>query len=444
MTSVLPKEINYDLPVSLPSGCQTFDINVTPCNGSIFAATTGNFVQFDLPARSGYMDGKTLALRYKYTIGSNGVTRIKGTPFYTPILRLETIFGSQVVQQINEYGQTMNMLTNLTHNVADKIGSVTGLGFKLEDNIAGPTQNAMTLSGTDGRACAASEVGTFFGPLRGCILSEAERYVPTGMCPNIRIQLSLDSISNIFSGNQLATTLDLEKGIPAGSNTVIPGTFDLSDFVLSYSLIDFGPDVDNMVRAMGDKLTIKSQSFSSSANPIAQGFSGQTELIYSQKMASVKSLFLHCSSNSINGKFDAFEILNGGDLTFSIASRNYPQSRPLSSSVAHRGTLLLELKKAVSSLYDEKSGMSINTQEYLTLGTASSITNPAKVYYGVNTEQLQSNSVLLSGVSTQNSVITARLNIQTALAAPVSATLISAFDVLIEVDPTEKSARVIQ
>jgi hypothetical protein len=199
----------------------------------------------------------------------------------------------------------------------------------------------MTLSGTDGRACAAAEVGTFFCPLRGCILSEADRYIPTGMMPNIRLQLSLDSIANIFSGNQVAVTLDLEKGIPACSNTVIPGSLDLSDFVLSYSLIDFPEDVSNAVRAMGDKITIKSQSFNSSANPIAQGFSGQLELIYSQKMASVKSLFLHCSSNSINGKFDAYEILNGGDLTYTIASRNYPQSRPLSSSVAHRGTLLL-------------------------------------------------------------------------------------------------------
>ena len=85
--------------------------------------------------------------------------------------------------------------------------------------------------------------------------------------------------------------------------------------------------------------------------------------------------------------------------------------------------------------------MSINQQEYL---TASTVVNPAKVYYAVNTEQIQSNSVLLSGVSTQNSPVTVRLNIATATAFPVSATLISAFDVLIEIDPSEKSARVIQ
>ena len=69
MSLMLPKEINYDLPVSLPSGVQTFDINVLPVNGTSFScATAGAFVHFDLPARSGYMDGKTLALRYNILV----------------------------------------------------------------------------------------------------------------------------------------------------------------------------------------------------------------------------------------------------------------------------------------------------------------------------------------------------------------------------------------
>ena len=441
MTSVLPKEINYNLPVSLPAGVQTFDINVLPVNGTNFScATAGAFVQFDLPARSGYMDGKTLALRYKYTCVSSGTTRIRACPFFTPLLRLETIFGSQPVQNINEYGQLMNMIINLTHNVADKAGSVTGYGWKLEGDVA-----VHTWQSTDGRYCSQNEVGTFFGPVKGCILSEADRYIPTGMMPNIRLQLTLDSIANIFAPAVAAVTpVNLESGQPYANATVLPTDFILSDFVLSYSQIDFGAEVDNTIRSMGDKITIKSQSFNSSSNPINTGTSGQFELIYSQKMASVKSLFLHCGSTSTNGKFDAYEITNGGDCQFSIASRLYPQSRPLSSAIGHRGTLLLELKKAVGSLYDKHNSMSINLQEYLTLGTASTTVNPAKVYYGVNTEQLQSDSVLLSGVSTQNSPVTVRLNIATATPAPVSATLISAFDVLIEVSPSEKSARVIQ
>ena len=70
----------------------------------------------------------------------------------------------------------------------------------------------------------------------------------------------------------------------------------------------------------------------------------------------------------------------------------------------------------------------------MTLGTASTVVSPAKNYYFVNTEVIQSNSVLFSGVSTQNSLTSARLNIMTPTAATVNAALITAYDVLIEIE----------
>ena len=80
----------------------------------------------------------------------------------------------------------------------------------------------------------------------------------------------------------------------------------------------------------------------------------------------------------------------------------------------------------------------------MTLGTASTVVSPAKNYYAVNTEVIQCNSVLLSGVSTQNSPTTARLNIMTPIAATVNAAPITAYDVLIRVELATQSARVIQ
>ena len=70
--------------------------------------------------------------------------------------------------------------------------------------------------------------------------------------------------------------------------------------------------------------------------------------------------------------------------------------------------------------------------------------SPAKNYSAVYTEVIQSNSVLLSGASTQNSPTSARLNIMTPTAATVNAALFTAYDVLIEIEPATKSARVIQ
>ena len=437
MSVMLPKEINYNLPVSLPSGVSSMDVSISPVNGSTFSCmTAGAIVQFDLPAR-GYSDFKTLSLRYKATCVSTGVSRIRGTPLYTPLQRLDVIFGSQNAQNIQDYNQVANMLTNLRHNVADKIGSINSFGYKLEGDVS------MTLQGCDGRHCAQNEIFSVGAPLP-CILSDADRYIPTGMMPSIRIQLTLDSIANIFAPVVGAVVaVNLETGVPASSITVVPNDYILSDFCLTYNILEFGAEVDNVVRSTGEKITIKSQSFGNSSNTLSVGTNGQVELIYSQKYASIKSLFLHCSSTACNGRFDAFEVTSGGDVQFNIGGKLYPQSRPLSSAVAHRSTLLLELRKAVGSLYDKHNSMSINTQEFLTLGQVSTVVNPAKVYYGVSTEVIQSNSVLLSGISTQNSPITCRLNILQATGFPVNSALITAYDCLIEIEPATKSARVI-
>jgi hypothetical protein len=303
----------------------------------------------------------------------------------------------------------------------------------------------MTLQGCDGRSNKINEVFPLSGPLP-CILSECDRYLPTAFMPPIRVQLTLDGISNIFGSAEGVQAVNLEQGIPASSVTVVPTDFILSDFTLNYNVLDFGPEIDNAVRSMGEKITIKSQSYSNTSNTLPLGSNGQIELIYSTKLASIKSLFLHASvSGTANGIFDAYEITSGGDIQFNIGGKLFPQSRPLSSALANKSMLLLELRKACGSLYNKSNSMSINTQELLTIGTASTIVNPAKSYYGVNTEVIQgSNSVLLSGTSTNNSPITCRLNILTATTATVNASLIAVFDCLIEIEPATKGVRVIQ
>ena len=454
MSVMLPREINYtQLPVSLPQGVTTYDVALRPVNGSSWSCQqAGSQVQFELPSRAGYMDGKTLSLSYKYTCTATGITRIRCTPFYTPIARLEVLFGSQTAQNIPNYNVTMNMLTQLKFSVADKIGSITGYGWGLEHtvtevpvNASQTSTTAMTLTGCDGRVLqGAGEIGTFYGPLN-CILSQADKFIPLGMMPQVRVQLTLDSIANIFSNTAVVANDGFSQSTPFQTVNagVVPSDFVLSDFVLAYTHVDMGPEIDSSVRAMGDKLVIKTESFTSSGNTLPVGSIGQIELLYSQKLASIKSLFLHCSSNAVgcaNGPFDAFEVLGTGDLQFNIASKLYPSTRPLSAAIANRSTLLLELKKAVSSLYDTKSGMSIAPQEFISIEKTSSVHNPSKVYYGINCQQLQSNGVLLSGVSSQNTPISARLNLSAALTKTVNALLISCFDVLIEVDPANRDA----
>ena len=219
------------------------------------------------------MDGCTLSISYKYTCTSTGVTRIRCTPLYSPLQRLEIFFGSQTASNVPNYNVTMNDMVQLRYSVADKIGGVHGFGFGLEQtnpsttNLSPITGTAMTLSGCDGRVLQANEVGTFYGPLPS-ILSAFDKFIPLGMMPQVRVQLTLDSIANIFSSTPVAANDGFSRSTPLQTATTgaLSVDFVISDAVLQYVHVDMGPEVDSSVRAMGDKIVIKTESFTSSAN----------------------------------------------------------------------------------------------------------------------------------------------------------------------------------
>ena len=79
-------------------------------------------------------------------------------------------------------------------------------------------------------------------------------------------------------------------------------------------------------------------------------------------------------------------------------------------------------------------------------GVATTVAEPAKFWVGINMELLpDSKNSLLTGVSTQNTPISVRMNIQTATAGVSSSvTLISLYDALIEINPNDRQATVRQ
>ena len=428
----LPQELAYDqvLPV-LPSGAVTLDQFLPPVNGSVFSTTTqGTQIIFDLPAR-GMLIPSSLYLRYTYTVVNSATSLasvILGTPAYAPIQRVETTFGAVVSEQINNYNQTMNAVVNLTYNVSQKYGVQNMLGYG--NNTSTPGLDAL-----DGRFCTSSEVGTFACPLWS-LLANAEKYVPLGMMPATRITLTLDRLSNFFLQNGLPTTV-LE----------VPSSFNLSNVELCYSMIDFGEGVNNTIRGFGDKLLIKSQSITNSSNTISLASTGYQEIVFNQRLASIKALFLlfpTTSSNSLNGLFDSVDISRGGSYSFNVGGRYLPQ-KPIDAGL-NKCAVYMELKKAIGSAANS-SNFSINSVEFnRTSASTTTVIEPGKFIVGVNTETLQgSHSVLLSGTSTQNTPIGVRMNIVTATASTSSAvTLLSLYDAIIEVNPHEKSCVVRQ
>ena len=426
----LPQELAYDqvLPV-LPSGAVTLDQFLPPVNGSVFSTTTqGTQIIFDLPAR-GHLIPSSLYVRYSYAVANTttNTSVMLGTPAYGVIQRVETTFGAVVSEQINNYNQTMNAMINLTYNVAQKYGVQNMLGYGNNTTTPG-------LDGLDGRTCINNETGTFAFPLWS-LLGNAEKYVPLGMMPATRITLTLDRHSNFFQQGSFA----------AGQE--VPSSYTLSNVELCYSMIDFGEGVNSTIRGFGDKLLIKSQSITNSSNSISLAASGFQEIVFNQRLASIKALFLlfpTTSATALNGLFDSVDISRGGSYSFNIGGRYLPQ-KPIDAGL-NKCAVYMELKKAIGSAANS-SNFSINSVEFnRTPASTTTITEPGKFIVGVNTETLQgSHSVLLSGTSTQNTPIGVRMNIVTPTAGVSSAiTLLSLYDAIIEVNPHEKSCIVRQ
>ena len=426
----LPLQLDYSQSISELPECTNYEVTLTPSTGAT-NYTSGGLVKFDFQQR-GFIDPTSIVVRYKYTLASAINACMIATPAYAPFQRLETLIGSQVVESINQYNQVVGYLyVNTQMDVSQKYGQQSCLGFV--NNVTVPTLETL-----DGRICAADEVGTFSMPLVG-LLSSSAKLIPAFAMPQISVQLTVDSIANIFC---------------SGTGAVIPTNFTISNIELCYNMLDFGRSVEHDILAM-PKLFLKCWSFSNSSASVASNVSGSISLVYNQKYASVKAAYILAAGtgvNSLNKWGDSFDItqggsggVTGGDYSIMIAGQTYPQ-RNL-STLNNKAYILQQLRRATGNINDKNNNMSINSLEFYADGvdiTTSSV--PAKFIVGIPLEKLHipSDKAILTGVSTNNSNITVNINTSTATAAAYTINLILNYDAIIEVDTQTRDARVRQ
>jgi hypothetical protein len=104
----------------------------------------------------------------------------------------------------------------------------------------------------------------------------------------------------------------------------------------------------------------------------------------------------------------------------------------------------MELKKAVTSLgveyekiYDKNNDINITNTEWNYPATTSPQTTkaiPSKFIVGISTERFHNNKIMFSGVNSQNSSITVRVNIPTATTLAFNANLTCVCDALLNID----------
>lgn len=424
MALVLPSSVDYKqaLP-ALPDAAQQIPVAASPVNGSSFSA--GQQIQFDLLSRS-FLVPDSMYISYSWSVtkgaAADNACGFRGTPVYTPFNRLDVQMGSQTVDSIQNYGLVMHLLTNVNYDVAQKYGLQSCFGYA---NAAGTSVSLEELDGRGFPAAAQAYTGSFSAPLVS-LLSNSEKLIPLFAMPQIRITLTMDNLTNIF-------------------NTIIGGVsgFTISNVELRYKVVDMGGSVENIVLGMGEKLYIKSQSFACASQTLPVVSSGYSELVYNQRYSSVKSLFAVMGSASVNGFYDSIDLTsNTGDYSFQIGGVMFPQ-KPISAATA-KSQALMELKSAVGSIFDKSNNMSINTIEFSYLANTPAVTTlfaPGKYFIGTSTEKLNSDS-LLTGISTQNSPISFRINTGASTTNPSTVSLITNFDALIEVDTMTRQSSV--
>jgi hypothetical protein len=411
MSVTLPTTVNYaDKLASLPDATQSIGIASAPVNGQTF--TAGQIINFDLLNR-GFLVPDSMYLSYTYTSANAAAVQLIGCPGYTSFSRAEVQVGSVTIESINNYNVLMHFLTNTTLDIAQKYGLQSAYGY-----ASNATQTSIEV--LDGRLVGAGEVGSFSVPLM-TVLSNAEKLIPLFAMPQIRINLTVESINNMFN-----------------STVTIPTAWTLSNLELRYKIVDMGGQVEDIVRGMGDKIYIKSQSFATStaSSPLASGYN---EFVYNQRFASVKSLFGLNGNTSTNSNriFDSVDVTrNTGDYCFNLAGVNYPQK--VISSRVNKSQALQELRSAMGSVFDRNNNFAINSLEFLANDdTVCLYTSPGKFYIGTSCERLNSNS-LLTGVSTQNSPISYKINSGQQVVGTTPFTLIVNYDALFEVDTVNR------
>lgn len=411
--SVLPHQINFTEPMaSLSSDSQSIEISCSPSNGQTFNA--GSQIFLDVVSR-GMLIPDSMYIRYNLnvTLGAATASYVCGCPVYSPFARCDVVVGSQTVDTIQNYNLLMHMLANTNLDVAQKYGRQASFGY------TGSTIPTVAMEDLDGRYIG-NTAATFSTSLSApfmSVLSNSEKFIPLYAMPAVRVQLTLDSLSNFFFG-------------AAGSS------YTITNFELVYKIVDLGQDVQNIVRSMGDKIYIKSQSFSTATNVIPAATQGYTELVYNQRYSSCKACFAinGCTgANYVNKNFDSVDITNSnGEYSFMVAGAVYPQ-KPLSTT--NRNGILEALRQANGSIFDKTNAMAINTAEwgYAENGATTTAGIPSKFYIGVSLEKIDSGA-LLTGISTENSPISYRVSLGTATGQTHNITLVVNYDALWEID----------
>jgi len=428
MSYVLPSIANYkENLLKLPPNTTNYLATAQTNNGATFGPST--IATVDLTNR-GFLDPASLSFRYKVVVDSANTEEpiLVGTPAYTFVNKMVCLVNSQTVETVANYNVVANMLVNTRMSASQKMGQQFNLAY-----VNNGSDTALDNENIDGRVCTTG-TDTFYcsGPLYS-LIGNSEKLIPLFLMNSIRFEFTFESLANISSN--LATD-DKATG------------YTISNFEIIYNVVDFGAEVEQQIIAENmDGMMIKSSSYNTSIAPLASGSNGNANLIYNIRYSSVKSFFLNMGGTdttlSANKNFDSIDVSSGGDYSLIVSGFSYPQ-KALSAGL-NKGGIYNELRRASGSLVYGNNSMAITSREFNRIDTsATSRAIPGKFVVAFNLEKVTLPSkAFFTGVSTNNSPITAVINIATQTTQAYNCMLIAYYDAIIQIQPSTKQITVI-
>jgi hypothetical protein len=432
----LPSSLDFSkkLP-ELPDNASATLMSIQSTNGISFSP--GQVIQFDLPARSGlFIDGKSCFIRYKVSYTATGGTaQIKRKPVYTNFARLDEFVGSVPTNSVYQYNQVANMWVDTNFNVADVYGQQSSWGLN----------QSLGIGDIDGVAVAAGTTDLYVAaPLVCSFLTGADKLIPTGLMAPIRIQLTVDSLSNIAGG--VAATVAFLTGMT------------ISQPELCFQTLELGGQVEAMIASVSPRLYIKTQGWANASQSLASGTSGFNTLVFNHRYNSIENLYFLSSSNVVtkclNTWGDSVNPLGtagtNGSIQLQIAQTVVP-SLPINNATGGLGAVQQYLRECVGIITDQRNTMSIlkgNSDYVAGDATATTVDIPAKFIVGfplarVNQTSPYQQIALMSGISAASTPINVLLNVGTAFNSAMNFFLIAQYTELLEIDVMTRQVNVV-
>lgn len=438
-TTVLPSQINYQeqLPSLIP-GVQNLTQVLNPVNGSKFT-TDGAQIIIDFPSRA-FIDTKSIYFSYNMSI-VQGLTApsVVRCPLYAPFSRLDLYINNALIESVNDYNLISCLWTDLYLGPNEKASVQSAFGYSNTDGAITKYDSRVLTTG-------ATNSYKVSGPLVCSMLSSMDKFLPAFACGQVRLVFTLDALNNYTS-----------------FTATRPTSFELSNFQVTYDLIDFGAEIEQAVSQT--PIVIKSSGYVNQSVTVPVGTAGNNSFVFNTRLASIRNAILYasCAADAVfvNGKFDHPNLAGGGTATFTagtpsffnlnIGGQVYPQAGPLST--LNQSAILMELRKATGSLYDWSKASSINNIEFAYIETGRNTANatdlttglePAKFFLCFDLNKINSAAAnMLNGTSSQNSPIIAQVNFAAATTLAKTLNLTSQYDAIITIDPRTKQISVL-